>query len=80
MEYYYDSDNDFYVIILNNIINQKEYLKILKEIIQNDSRGDLNVYYTTFTNNFEYVILDFNKRKLSNEEIINLLNKKKRGK
>ena len=80
MEYYYDSDNDFYVIILNNIFNQKEYLKVLKEIIQKDSRGDLNVYYTTFTNNFEYVILDFHKRKLSNEEIINLLNKKKRGK
>ena len=80
MEYYYDSDNDFYVIMLNNILDQKEYLKILKEIIQNDSRGDLNVYYTTFTDDFKYVILDFNNRKLSNEEIINLLNKKERGK
>ena len=79
MEYYYDKDNDFYVIKLNGSVNHVEYMKILKEIIQNEKRPDINVYYSTITNDFKYVIIDFNKRKLSDEEIIYLLNNKKRG-
>lgn len=79
MEYYYDKDNDFYVIKLNGSVNHVEYMKILKKIIQNEKRPDINVYYSTITNDFKYVIIDFNKRKLSDEEIMYLLNNKKRG-
>ena len=78
MEYYYDNDNDFYVITLNGSLNQVKYMKIIKEIIKNEKRPDINVYYSTMTNDFKYVIIDFNKRKLSNERIMYLLNNKKR--
>ena len=80
MEYYYDNDNDFYVIKLNGKTNHTEYTRILREIIHNEKRPDINVYYSTVTNNFEYVIIDFNKRKFSDQEIMELLNNKKRGK
>ena len=59
MEYYYDSSNDIYVIKLDERANQKEYLHILKQILQDEKRGDLRVYYSTFTDGYEYVIIDF---------------------
>ena len=80
MEYYYDSSNDIYVIKLDEKANQKEYLHILKQILQDEKRGDLRVYYSTFTDGYEYVIIDFNDRKLSNEEIFTFLQEKRRGK
>ncbi len=80
MEYYYDSSNDIYVIKLDERANQKEYLHILKKILQDEKRGDLRVYYSTFTDGYEYVIIDFNNRKLSNEEIFTFLREKRRGK
>lgn len=80
MEYYYDSSNDIYVIKLDEKANQKEYLRILKQILQDEKRGDLRVYYSTFTDGYEYVIIDFNNRKLSNEEIFTFLQEKRRGK
>ena len=80
MEYYYDSSNDIYVIKLDERANQKEYLHILKQILQDEKRGDLRVYYSTFTDGYEYVIIDFNNRKLSNEEIFTFLQEKRRGK
>lgn len=80
MEYYYDEFNDFYVIKLNGNYNQHEYLKITKDILANDKRDDLNVYYTTMTNDYKYIILDFRKRILTDDEIKEMLNNKKRGK
>lgn len=80
MEYYYDSSNDIYVIKLDERANQKEYLHILKQILQDEKRGDLRVYYSTFTDGYEYVIIDFNNRKLSKEEIFTFLQEKRRGK
>ena len=80
MEYYYDEFNDFYVIKLNGNYNQHEYLKITKDILANDKRGDLNVYYTTMTNDYKYIILDFRKRNLTDDEIKEMINNKKRGK
>lgn len=80
MEYYYDEFNDFYVIKLNGNYNQHEYLKITKDILANDKRDDLNVYYTTMTNDYKYIILDFRKRNLTDDAIKEMLNNKKRGK
>lgn len=80
MEYYYDEFNDFYVIKLNGNYNQHEYLKITKDILANDKRDGLNVYYTTMTNDYKYIILDFRKRNLTDDEIKEMINNKKRGK
>ena len=80
MGYYYDSVNDFYVIKITNKLTHSEYMKILKYIIQNEKRGDIKVYYTTLADNFEYVILDFSDRKLTTEDVHNLLTTKGRGK
>lgn len=78
MEYYYDQDNDFYVIKVNGKINQSEYEKILRNIIYNETRADIQVYYSTVTNDFQYIIIDFNKRKLTDNDIIELIDNKKK--
>ena len=78
MEYYYDKDNDFYVIKINGKLNQAEYEKLLRDIIYNEKRPDIHVYYSTVTKDFKYIIVDFNKRILTDDEIMELLNNKKR--
>ncbi len=80
MEYYYDSENDFYVIKLNRSFNQAEYMKILKDIIYNEKRGFIHVYYTTLTKNNKYVVLDFQKRRFDDNYLTNLIENKKRVK
>ena len=78
MEYYYDKDNDFYVIELNGVFNQNEYMKVLKKILNEEKRGDLLVYYSTFTKDSKYVVIDFEKRKFTDEELSELLSNSKK--
>ena len=68
MEYYYDRENDFYIIKLNGNFNPKEYSDTIKKIINDPvnnpktKRTDFTVCYTTFTDDSKYVIVDFQKR------------------
>ncbi len=78
MEYYYDQTNDFYVIKLNGSFNQVEYMKILREILQKEKRDDLSIFYTTLTNDNKYVVIDYQKRKYTDDELKNLLEHKRK--
>ena len=78
MEYYYDENNDFYVIKLNDHFDQKEYLEILKNIVK-IKKTITNGYYTIMSSDYKYIVVDFNKRYYDEYIILSLI-EKKRGK
>lgn len=75
MEYNYNEENDLYIIHLSEIIDSKLLQKIINKILSGNNpntKDDVRPYYVynlSFSSDYRYCILDFNKRKFEQEEI-----------
>lgn len=77
MNYIIDRENNLYIIKIGKTINDKVFQKVINEIIDiRNLKDKLYVYYTYFNKDATYCILDFNKRKLTDEDVNNIVDKK----
>ena len=80
MNYYYDTSNGVYVIELNSINNNEDYQAMLKEISLKEMEHGNNIYYIYYYcyKDINYCIIDFQKRKFSNEDIESIISPENR--
>ena len=73
MEYNYNDEHDLYIIQLDQAIDSKILQKTINQILlninPNISKDCYYTYYLSFSSDYKYSILDFNKRNFSQEEI-----------
>lgn len=75
MEYNYNEENDLYIIQLTEIIDSKLLQKTINRILSHtnpNTRDNIRPYYTynlSFSSDYKYCVLDFNKREFEQEEI-----------
>ena len=69
MDYRMDRENNLYIIRIDSL-NDAVFKKVISKILEIRGLNDkVYAYYTYFTKDYSYCILDFNKRKYTDDEI-----------
>ena len=74
MNYIIDQKDNFCIIKMDTL-NDEIFQQVINEILEIKGLTDkIYVYYTYFTKDYSYCILDFNRRKYNEEEIEKIAN------